>query len=180
MNLFTQFQVQRLARVNGFGPRQAKIMGALALCEAPVEVDGQTFADADMVGDQALANDKWGYSYGFWQIRSLREHFRTGQTRDAFRLLDPDFAAKSAREIFLHRQEVFGNGFTAWSTFNNGAFKAYLPELFPPPPKTHVVVSGDTLSKIAALNDTTWENLARINGLHPPYTIHIGDHIQLP
>ncbi len=56
-----------------------------------------------------------------------------------------------------------------------------------PPPRTqrapiageHVVVRGDTLYSIAFRNGLDYRDLARINRIGPPYTIHVGQRIRL-
>ncbi len=47
-------------------------------------------------------------------------------------------------------------------------------------PGDHVVAAGETLSRIAQRNGTTVAALAALNGLAPPYTIRIGQHLRLP
>lgn len=172
-NLFTQEEVRKLARAAGFSYRNARIASAIAMCEAAATQDNQPFADFDLVGDRDLANEKWGYSYGGFQIRSLRADYGTGRTRDAARLLDPEFNVRSARTIKLSQ------GWNAWSVYTSGMYKAYLQDMYPPPPNTYVVVSGDTLSKIGAMKGIAWQDLARWNNIHYPYTIYIGQKILL-
>jgi hypothetical protein len=162
-----------LARKAGFTRRNARIASAIAMCESAFAKDGKSFADADAVGDQELANNTWGFSYGLFQVRSLKADTGSGKIRDADRLLDPEFNVRSARAIKISQ------GWRAWSVYQSGAYKAYLQDLFPPPANTHVVVSGDTLSKIGAENGIDWEDLARWNNIHSPYTIHIGQIILL-
>lgn len=48
------------------------------------------------------------------------------------------------------------------------------------PPASHTVAAGDTLSGIAARHGTTWQTLARINGLSDPDRLAIGQSIRLP
>ena len=48
------------------------------------------------------------------------------------------------------------------------------------PPPSHVVAKGDTLSAIADKHGTTWQTLARINGLSHPDRLTIGQSIRLP
>jgi hypothetical protein len=138
------------------------------MCESPGSLNNKPASDFSAVGDQELANDTWGYSYGGFQVRSLRSHTGTGKYRDAEKLLDPEFNATSARKIKLNQ------GWTAWSVYKSGAYKAYLQEIFPPPPNTYVVLSGDTLSKIGYKLNIPWQDLARWNNIHSPYTIYIG------
>ena len=51
----------------------------------------------------------------------------------------------------------------------------------PPPPSADVVTvrAGDTLSEIAARNGTTWQELARLNGLQNPNLIFPGQQLHL-
>src|SRR4051812_45927323 len=165
MNLLTQDQVKQLCLKVGFSEKNARIGSAIALCEAPATKNGIHYSDFDMIGDQDLANETWGYSYGGFQVRSLRSELDTGKIRDAARLHDPEFNARSARAIKLDA------GWGAWTTYTNGQFKAYLQDLYPPPPGVYIVLSGDTLSKVAAKVDMPWQQLARLNNMHSPYTI---------
>ena len=168
VNLLTQEQVRLLCKDVGFNEPNAKIASAIAMCESAYAKDGKSYANFDAVGDQALADDTWGYSYGGFQIRSLRAQKGTGEYRDEDRLLKPRFNAKSARRIF------FNQGWRAWSVYKSGAYKAYLQDLFPPPANAYVVLSGDTLSGIGAKLGIDWADLARWNNLHFPYTIFVG------
>jgi hypothetical protein len=63
-NIFTQQQVVDLAIKAGFTPENAQIASAIALCEAPFTIDHIPHANFDAIGDQQLADAKWGYSYG--------------------------------------------------------------------------------------------------------------------
>lgn len=178
MNLHTQAQVRSLARSVGFTDFNARIISAIAMCEAPYSKDGVSYADFDAVGDQNLANDVWGYSYGGCQIRSLRAAKGTGGVRDETRLLEPTFNLRSARTI-----KLAAGSFRPWSTFTSGMYKAYLQDLFPPPPNTYVVVGGDTLSGIAskvAAGKWSWQELAAANKIEKPYVITIGQVLLLP
>jgi hypothetical protein len=170
--LFTQPEVARMLRRAGLGPRQAKIGAAISMCEAPSYGADEPTADFSLVGDQDLADETWGYSYGGFQIRSLRAQTGTGGYRDAEQLLKPRFNCRAAYEIFVRQ------GWSAWSTFNSEMYKAYLPDLYPPPENVHVVIAGESLSSIAPKYGLTWEELARLNSLHKPYNIYIGQHLR--
>jgi len=53
----------------------------------------------------------------------------------------------------------------------------------PTPPKgdiIYTVVSGDTLSGIAEKYGTTYQELARINGIEDPNLIRVGEKIRIP
>lgn len=182
-----QNAVYSLCRNLGFTPKQARIGSAIALCESPVYGASTPMSDFSAIGDQDLADNVWGYSYGGFQIRSLRDQTGTGGLRDADRLLTPRFNCRSAKAIRLE------SGWTAWSTYSSGKYKAYLQEpwfdldgkyydaLFPPEPGTYVVVSGDTLSKIASRYSVSTEELALLNDIAgPKYLITIGQVLSLP
>lgn len=174
-NIMTQAAVTALARTVGFSTADAKIVGAISMCEAPATISGRSYSDFDLIGDQALANDTWGYSYGGMQIRSLRADKGTGRTRDELRLPNPEFNLRSALAI------KNSQGFKAWSTYVTGQYKAYLQDQFPPPPGVYIVVAGDTLSGIAyRLKMGTWGDWARVNGIRAPYTIFIGEKLLHP
>lgn len=170
----TQDEVYDLAREVGFNHDNARIASAVALCEAPATINNHPASNFGAVGDKDLANDTWGYSYGGFQIRSLRADTGTGKIRDAEKLdANPRFNTKAARAIRLD------SGWRAWSTYTNGAYKAYLQDLFPPPKNAYVVVGGDTLSKIGVKTGIDWEDIARWNNIHSPYTIYIGQIVFL-
>lgn len=176
--ILRQSQVETLLADIGMGPMNCRIGAAITLCEAswePAE-DGEPRANFGAIGDQALADDVWGYSYGGFQIRSLREQKGTGGFRDEDELLRPRFNCRAARAI---RRT---NGWRAWSTFVDGKYKAYLQDLYPPPPNTYIVLAGDTISEIADKlpGSWRWEDLAEVNGIQSPYTIYVGQQLTLP
>jgi LysM repeat protein len=171
MNIFTQAQIEEMCFVIGFSRANARIASAIAMCEGP---DGPGYCDMSLVGDQALANSTWGYSYGAFQIRSLRSQKSTGLFRDETMLLDPHFNCSSAYIIFTQLT------FTAWTTFSTGQYRAYMQDLFPPTPGTYVVISGDTLGGIGGKLGLDWKELARLNNMHDPYPLNIGQIITLP
>jgi LysM repeat protein len=174
-NPFTQSQVQTMAQGQGFSAADAKTIAAIAMVESAYSAGGISYADADKEGDQHLTNAIYGYSYGLTQIRSMWSQNHTGEPRDASRLKDPKFNLNSA---CILRNKY---GWEIWSTYNTGQYKAFLQGDFPPTPGTHVVTSGDTLIKITGkYTGFTWQELAAVNGLAKPYTIYIGQPLQLP
>ena len=172
--ILTQEQVRKRLRALDMTRKNARIGSAIAMCEAPAFNAPTPSADFSLVGDIELANATWGFSYGGFQIRSLRADKGTGSYRDEELLLDPMFNCMAAQAI---QEDV---GWKAWSTFTSGQYKAYLQDLYPPPPNTYVVLAGDTLSGIGAKLGIDWEELARLNNLHSPYTIYIGQQLLLP
>lgn len=173
VNLLTQEQVRLLCLDVGFNAKNAKIASAIAMCEGAYSQDGEQYSNFDAIGDIDLADDTWGFSYGGFQIRSLREQTGTHKYRDAEQLLRPRFNCKSARTIFKNQ------GWKAWSVYSSGMYKAYLQDDFPPPPNTYVVLAGDTLSGIGEKKGLLWTDIARWNNLHFPYTIFIGQILLL-
>lgn len=172
--IFTQLEVRKILLALGMTLRDAKIGSAIAMCEAPAYGAETPSADFSKIGDQELANNVWGNSYGGFQIRSLRAQKGTDGVRDEDRLLEPMFNCRSAKTIHDN------SGWKAWSTFTSGQFKAYLPKMYPPPPNTYVVLAGDTLTGIADKLGIDWRELARVNDLYEPWAIYIGDQLTLP
>lgn len=175
VNAWLQKEVEILCMGVGFTPGNARIMAAISMVEAPYSSGGKSYADFDVIGDQALSNAVWGYSYSAFQIRSLRAQSGTGQLRDAERLPDPEFSANSAYTIWKQ------SGFSPWSTYMTGQYKAMMQDLYPPQQGTYVVMPGDSLSVIASrLKIGAWQDFARVNGLRSPYTVFIGQVLLLP
>lgn len=50
---------------------------------------------------------------------------------------------------------------------------------FAPEDGVHVVRRGETLYSIATAHDMDWRELARRNGIRPPYTLHVGQRLVL-
>lgn len=174
-NKMLQKDVAILAERVGFSPSNAKILAAISLVEAPYSEGGKSYTDFDRIGDQALANTKWGFSYGGLQIRSLLADAGTGRYRDADRLPNPEFNVRSAYTIWNQ------NGFTPWSTYMTGQYKAMMQDVYPPPQGVYIVIPGDALSTIAVkLKISAWQDLARVNAIRSPYTVFIGQILLLP
>lgn len=74
--------------------------------------------DPNAVGDVGLQDSKWGPSIGLWQIRSLKAESGKGTIRDATRLKDPAYNAKSMYAI--------SNGGTRWGDWTVYNIKAHL------------------------------------------------------
>jgi hypothetical protein len=79
--------------------------------------------DPSIHGDTTITDGTWGDSIGLWQVRSIWAQNGTGQTRDASRLEDPFFNAKSMCAI-----SSGGTNWRPWSMWLNGGYEAYLPE----------------------------------------------------
>jgi hypothetical protein len=100
-------------RAAGFSGESLRMAYAIGMAES----SGNTSAH----GDQSLANAKWGHSIGFFQIRSVNAERGKGSSRDASRLEDINFNARSAWEI-----SGGGKNWRPWSMYTNGGYKKYL------------------------------------------------------
>ncbi|MEN8672574.1 hypothetical protein [Nocardioides sp.] len=106
-------EAYRLARTAGLTDFEAITAVAIAISESGLNPNAE--------GDTTIQTSVWGPSIGLWQIRSLKADYGTGRTRDASRLKDPAFNARSMFEI--------SNGGTywgPWSVYTSGAYKANL------------------------------------------------------
>jgi murein DD-endopeptidase MepM/ murein hydrolase activator NlpD len=76
------------------------------------------------VGDVKLQDDKWGPSYGLFQVRSLKNWKTYNEPyRDGSRLRDASFNAGAGYTISSK-----GRNFNPWSTYTSGSFVKYLKE----------------------------------------------------
>lgn len=76
------------------------------------------------VGDEHLANKKWGNSYGIFQIRSLKDwRAYNDPYRDATRLRDPRYNIQSA---WVKSKK--GTNWRPWEAYNSGAFTKFLDD----------------------------------------------------
>lgn len=108
-------QVAALARGAGF------VGGALVTAVAVARAESGWRPGA--VGDTALVNATWGPSIGLWQIRSLNADRGTGRPRDALRLTDPAFNARSAHTI-----SDAGRNWGPWTVYRTGAYRQFLAD----------------------------------------------------
>lgn len=174
MTIYSQTQVEEMCAAAGFDGPNARIASAIAMVEAPA-ASKPGHCDSSLIGDLELVDSTWGASYSFFQVRSLKADSGTGRVRDGERLhTDSAFACRSAYIIYTQQ------GFNAWTTYTSGQYKAYLQREFPPAPGTYVVVSGDSLTRIGVKVGIAWEELARLNNLHSPYRLSIGQVLKLP
>lgn len=118
--LLSAVDVARLALAQGLTPEQATIAVAIARYES---VTDRGIFDTDAVGDEALVDDKWGPSIGLWQIRSLNSQKGTGQARDATRLKDPDFNARS-----MYLISAGGTYWRPWSVYLHDTYLNYMTQ----------------------------------------------------
>ena len=71
-------------------------------------------------------NKNGSVDFGYLQINSI--HRSKGETINQFeqRMYNLEENFKLASKIYLERKALTGNGFTAWSTYNNQRYLAYL------------------------------------------------------
>ncbi|WP_435798369.1 peptidoglycan-binding protein [Streptomyces decoyicus] len=110
-------ELRALATQVGFTGSDINIAAAVAMAESR--------GDPAAVGDEGLADNKWGPSFGLFQIRSLR-HPERFPPPDALRipgkLKDPLYNAKTAKAI----KDAHTHGWNQWSTFTSGAYRQHM------------------------------------------------------
>ena len=157
MAVLTPAQVAAYAKQAGFIGNAAVIAVAVAM--------GESGLNPSAMGDTALANATWGPSIGLWQIRSLNAEKGKGTSRDATRLTDPAFNARSAYAI-----SNGGKNWRPWTVYTTGAYLRHMtlariavnaPENISPNPNE----SNGDLSGFAALGSgltdpNTWARFA--------------------
>src|SRR3954452_13193917 len=116
MAKLTAAQVYALARTVGLDPASAVIATAVAM--------GESGLNPDAVGDVGIQTSKWGPSIGLWQIRSVKAESGRGTSRDATRLKDPAFNARSMVEI-----SGGGQNWRPWSVYLHGTYRQYLGQV---------------------------------------------------
>jgi hypothetical protein len=113
MTQLSMKEVARLASSAGVTRQMLPTAVAVAMAESRL--------DPAAVGDTRLVDAKWGPSLGLWQIRSLKAERGTGRTRDADRLTNPEFNARSMFQI-----STSGTNWAPWSTYTSGAYREHL------------------------------------------------------
>jgi hypothetical protein len=102
----------------GFRGKSLQTAFAVALAESG--------GRAKAVGDETIQNKTYGPSIGPFQIRSLKDPKKfgeSGQWRDPKRLFDPSFNIKAAWNISNQ-----GKNWKAWSAYSNGSFSKFLDD----------------------------------------------------
>lgn len=109
MAKFTAGQMTAMAETAGFNKNDAKIMGAIGMAESS--------GDPNAHNDNPKTKDN---SYGLWQINMRYHTHKELQIHTNEDLYIPLQNADAAHRIFKSQ------GFGAWSTYKNGAYKQYL------------------------------------------------------
>jgi len=102
----------------GFRGKSLQTAFAVALAESG--------GRARAVGDENIQDKTYGPSIGPFQIRSLKDPKKfgeSGQWRDPKRLFDPSFNIKAAWNISNQ-----GKNWKAWSAYSNGSFSKFLDD----------------------------------------------------
>lgn len=105
--------VYQLARAAGLGHDAAVTATAIAKAESGLRTDAR--------GDTGITTGTWGPSIGLWQVRSLKTETGTGRSRDANRLTDPAFNARSMVSI-----SGGGSNWGPWSVYKSGAYRTHV------------------------------------------------------
>jgi hypothetical protein len=107
-------QIYAALRQAGFSPAKAVVMTAIAYPESGGRTDAQ--------GDTSIQTDKWGPSYGLFQVRTLKAETGTGGYRDIVWLQGS--IANQAKAAYA----ISGGGqsFTPWTAYTSGAYRRYL------------------------------------------------------
>ncbi len=109
----TPLQIAGVAWKAGFRGHDLTTAVAVSMAESN--------GDPRCQGDVGLEDATWGPSVGLWQIRSYNSELGSGGTRDARTNLNPLTNASHAYQISNH-----GTDWGPWSTFNNGAYLAFM------------------------------------------------------
>lgn len=113
MTTLTYAQVYALAKGAGLGHEAAVTATAIATAESGLRTDA--------MGDTTITTGTWGPSIGLWQIRSVKAEKGTGRSRDASRLKDPRFNARSMVSISGN-----GTNWRPWSVYLNGSYRSHI------------------------------------------------------
>ena len=117
---FTFNSLERLAAEQGFTPKEARIMAAIALAESGGN------AQIDTVQSGLDPEKKNEFSLGLWQINMIKDF--ASERRKAFKiqsdqeLYNPAVNARAAKIMFDKQ------GFEAWGAYTDESYKKFLPK----------------------------------------------------
>lgn len=126
--------------------------------------------------------------YGFTPAKDTIEETETIQISSAYMLEDLDKAAGLSRGTLGKLNTQFRYSYTppnrktnVYVPIGTGArLKAALPKLHVLRPDTHVVRSGETLSEIASMYQTTAKELMRINNIKSARRLQVSQRLVIP
>jgi hypothetical protein len=98
----------------GFSPAAARTMYGIAGAESGYRPDA--------VGDVGLENSTWGPSYGYFQVRTLKNG--VDPNRNLSSLQSGGLAKQVAAAYAISNG---GKNFQPWSTYNSGSYRKFLP-----------------------------------------------------
>jgi Lysozyme like domain len=128
-------EIQTYASNAGFSGDDLNTACAIALAESS--------GNPNAVGDLTLAPTN-GPAIGLWQINSAKhKEYTTDQLRD------PQTNANEAYAIYS------ASGFSAWTTYNSGAYAEYLPEGVNPDSNTQAVDAPELSASSSSSSDDT-------------------------
>lgn len=113
-----------------------------------------------------------GVNYGLWQFGGETNYIRGNKVAGV--TTDQNYAVKDYPTIIKNL------GLNGYPKGSGGSTPTPEPTPTPSPETTYTVVSGDTLSGIAARYGTTYQALAAYNGIANPNLIHPGQVIRIP
>ena len=116
-----------------------------------------------------------GVNYGLWQFGGETNYIRGNKVAGV--TTDQNYAVKDYPSII---KSLGLNGYPKSGGSTPAPTPTPEPTPTPSPETTYIVVSGDTLSGIAARYGTTYQALAAYNGIANPNLIHPGQVIRIP
>jgi len=154
-NILTPAQISYYAQNAGFSGDDLAIAVAVAMAESggnPVTYNPETAAKGGTPDGEG--------SYGLWQIY-LKDHPEYTYSN----LYDPQTNANAAHDVYSA-----AGGFHPWSTFNSGAYQAYLAPVAAPVPAIPGLTSTPATEASAApsgfsMNEVLWIAGAAIVGI---------------
>lgn len=96
-----------------------------ALVVAVAIAGGESSYNPNALGDQQLETDKWGPSYGFWQIRSLRRP-QDYSFPDTLRLNDGTLYDPTKNAEAAYALSSGGTNWRPWSVFTAGIYQNFI------------------------------------------------------
>lgn len=121
----TPIQMMNLLREVGFPEDKVATMVAIGIAESLKD------ANIDTVKSGVDVNKEKEYSIGLWQInwKVHKDKLKKIGITNSEQLRDPLTNAKAVLAVFNERKTWSKTGFEAWTKYNKGDYKKYLPEM---------------------------------------------------